>query len=96
MFTQIAANEMPTAARKGRNGKDHTADPLYQGLKSLPVNPDGWNVMDGEFSEDNARKLQSKIAAFAKAGAGTFKTSYRQSRVYVCKMADTYQQQRGA
>lgn len=94
MFQNVAADEMPTISR-GRAGKDHTADPLFVALKGQPVNPEQWFTDGTEYSEDAARKVQSKIALLAKHGAGTFKTSYRGGKVYICKTAAKYTQQRG-
>lgn len=89
----VAVSEIPTAAR-GRAGKDVTQDEMYVALKGMPVDMENWRTDGNEYSKDNAAKLQSKIAAYAKAGAGTFKTTYRGGRVYVMKIADTYQKQR--
>lgn len=93
MFQTVAANEMPTIAR-GRASKDYSADPLYVALKDRPVAAD-WFTDGKEYSEDMARKFQSKIAAYAKAGAGTFSTSLRGGKVYIRKNAAEYTKQRG-
>ena len=94
MFTTVKAADMPEGARKGRAGKDYTADPLFRALKNQPVGDD-YFTDNVEYSEDKARKLQSKIAAYAKAGAGTFSTSYRGGKVYIRKNAMEYTKQRG-
>ena len=93
MFSVVKAEDMPTISR-GRAGKDHTADPVYQALKAMPVGAD-WLSDGKEYSEDNARKFQNRIAAFAKAGAGTFSTSFRNGKVYIRKNAAEYTKQRG-
>lgn len=94
MFSIVKAADMPEGARKGRAGKDYTTDPLFQALKAQPVGDDFFTD-NAEYSEDKARKLQSKIAAYAKAGAGTFSTSYRGGKVYIRKNAMEYTKQRG-
>lgn len=93
MFTVVKAEDMPIATR-GRAGKDHSADPVFQALKAMPVGAD-WHTDGKEYSEDNARKFQSRIAAYAKAGAGTFSTSFRNGKVYIRKNAAEYTKQRG-
>ena len=93
VFTNIASNEMPVASR-GRTAKDLTNDPVYVALKGQPVSESYFS--DGkEYTEDAARKFQSKVSAYAKAGAGTFSTTYRGGKVYIKKTADTYTKQRG-
>ena len=93
MFTNVASNEMPVASR-GRTAKDLTNDPVYVALKNQPVSESYFS--DGkEYTEDAARKFQSKVSAYAKAGAGTFSTTYRGGKVYIKKTADTYTKQRG-
>ena len=93
MFSVVKAEDMPTISR-GRAGKDHTGSAVYQALKAMPVGPD-WQTDNKEYSEDNARKFQSRIAAYAKAGAGTFSTSFRNGKVYIRKNAAEYTKQRG-
>ena len=93
MFSVVKAEDMPIATR-GRAGKDHSADPVFQALKAMPVGAD-WHTDGKEYSEDNARKFQSRIAAYAKAGAGTFSTSFRNGKVYIRKNAAEYTKQRG-
>ncbi len=94
MFSTVSKSEMPTISR-GRSAKDYSQDETFKALKGLSVDKDNW-VSDGkEYSEDAGRKMQSKIAMYAKAGAGTFKTSFRGGKVYIQKIADTYTQQRG-
>lgn len=94
MFAKVDKSEMPVVSR-GRAAKDLSNDPLYAALKGLPVDADNY-VSDGkEYSEDQGRKMQSKIAAYAKAGAGTFKTSFRAGKVYIMKVDAEYKQQRG-
>jgi hypothetical protein len=95
MFTNVAASEMPQAARKGKAAKDYSADPMYVALKAQPVAENSWFSDGKEYSEDQGRKLQSKIALYAKAGAGTFKTSFRQGKVYIAKTHAEYTKQRG-
>ena len=93
MFTNVAANEMPVASR-GRTAKDLSNDPVYMALKNQPVS-DSYFSDGKEYTEDAARKFQSKVSAYAKAGAGTFSTTYRGGKVYIKKTADTYTKQRG-
>lgn len=94
MFTTVDKSELPVVAR-GRAAKDLSNDPVFVALKGLPVDSDNY-VTDGkEYTEDAGRKMQSKIAAYAKAGAGTFKTSYRAGKVYIMKIDAEYKQQRG-
>lgn len=93
-FQTVTASEMPAAARKGRGEKDLSKDELFVALKAQPVGED-WFTDGTDYSEDKARKLQSKIAAYAKAGAGTFSTSYRAGKVYIRKNAAEYTKQRG-
>ena len=93
MFTNVAANEMPVASR-GRTAKDLSNDPVYVALKGQPVS-DSYFSDGKEYTEDAARKFQSKVSAYAKAGAGTFSTTYRGGKVYIKKTADTYTKQRG-
>lgn len=94
MFTKVEKSELPVVSR-GRAAKDLSNDPVFKALKELPVDSDNY-VTDGkEYSEDQARKMQSKIAAYAKNGAGTFKTSFRAGKVYILKVAAEYKQQRG-
>lgn len=93
MFAKVDKSEMPVVAR-GRAAKDLSNDPLYAALKGLPVDADNY-VSDGkEYSEDQGRKMQSKIAAYAKEGAGTFRTSYRAGKVYIMKIDAEYKKQR--
>ena len=93
MFTNVASNEMPVASR-GRTAKDLSNDPVYVALKGQPVS-DSYFSDGKEYTEDAARKFQSKVSAYAKAGAGTFSTTYRGGKVYIKKTADTYTKQRG-
>lgn len=94
MFTTVDKSELPVAAR-GRAAKDLSNDPMFVALKGLPVDADNY-VTDGkEYTEDAGRKMQSKIAVYAKAGAGTFKTSFRAGKVYIMKIDAEYKQQRG-
>ena len=94
MFNQtVSIREVPAASR-GRAGKDLSKDPMFVALRDMPVDAENWRTDGQEYSEDSARKLQSKIAAYAKAGAGTFKTTYRGKRVYVMKISATYEKQR--
>lgn len=94
MFAKVDKSEMPVASR-GRAAKDLSNDPMFVALKGLPVDTDNY-VCDGkEYTEDAGRKMQSKIAAYAKAGAGTFKTSFRAGKVYILKIDAEYKQQRG-
>ena len=93
MFTNVAQNEMPVASR-GRTAKDLSSDPVYVALKGQPVS-DSYFSDGKEYTEDAARKFQSKVSAYAKAGAGTFSTTYRGGKVYIKKTADTYTKQRG-
>lgn len=95
MFQNVAASEMPAASRKGKAAKDYSADPLFIALKAQPVAENSYFTDGKEYSEDQGRKLQSKISVMAKAGAGTFKTSFRGGKVYIAKTADTYTKQRG-
>lgn len=95
MFTNIVADALPAAARKGKAAKDYTNDPMFKALKDQPVAENSWFSDNKEYSEDAGRKLQSKVNVLAKAGAGAFKTSYRGGKVYICKVADEYQKQRG-
>lgn len=94
MFQTIANEEMPAAARKGKASKDYSKDEMFVALKNQPVS-DSWFSDGKDYSEDQGRKLQSKIAVYAKAGAGTFSTSLRGSRVYIKKTAAEYTKQRG-
>lgn len=94
MFNQtVSVNAVPKATR-GRAGKDLSNDPMFISLRDMPVDTANWRTDGNEYSEDAARKLQSKIAAYAKSGAGTFKTTYRGGRVYVMKISATYERQR--
>lgn len=94
MFAKVDKSEMPVASR-GRAAKDLSNDAMFVALKGLPVDADNY-VSDGkEYSEDAGRKLQSKVAAYAKAGAGTFRTSFRAGKVYLLKIDAEYKQQRG-
>lgn len=94
MFTKVEKSELPVVSR-GRATKDLSNDPLFKALKELPVDGDNY-VTDGkEYSEDQGRKMQSKIASYASKGAGTFKTSFRAGKVYILKVAAEYKQQRG-
>jgi hypothetical protein len=94
MFTTVDKSELPVVSR-GRAAKDLSNDPVFVALKGLPVDADNY-VTDGkEYSEDAGRKMQSKIAAYAKQGAGTFKTSFRAGKVYIMKIDAEYKQQRG-
>lgn len=94
MFAKVDKSEMPVASR-GRAAKDLSNDPMFVALKGLPVDADNY-VSDGkEYTEDAGRKLQSKVAAYAKAGAGTFRTSFRAGKVYLLKIDAEYKQQRG-
>lgn len=94
MFNQtVSINEVPSVSR-GRAGKDLSSDAMFVALRDMPVDTENWRTDGNEYSKDNAAKLQSKIAAYAKAGAGTFKTTYRGNRVYIMKISDTYQKQR--
>lgn len=95
MFNIVAQSELPIAARKGKATKDYSQDAMFTALKGLPVDQDNWLSDGKEYTEDAARKAQSKIAAYAKNGAGTFKTSYRGGKVYIKKTHDTYVKQRG-
>lgn len=94
MFAKVDKSEMPVVSR-GRAAKDLSADPVFVALKGLPVDADNY-VTDGkEYTEDAGRKMQSKIALYAKAGAGTFRTSFRAGKVYILKIDAEYKQQRG-
>lgn len=94
MFNQtVSVQEVPKASR-GRASKDLTKDAMFVALRDMPVDTANWRTDGNEYTEDAARKLQSKVAAYAKAGAGTFKTTYRGKRVYVMKISDTYEKQR--
>lgn len=94
MFNQtVSITDVPAASR-GRAGKDLSADAMFVALRDMPVDTEHWRTDGQEYSEDAARKLQSRIAAYAKAGAGTFKTTYRGKRVYVMKISSTYEKQR--
>lgn len=96
MFTQVNANEIPAAKRKGKAAKDYGNDPVFKALKDMP-NGDAWHTDGKEYTKDNAAKFQSRISAYAKAGAGTFKTSHRSDgKVYIQKLANEYTRQRGA
>jgi len=95
MFNQtVSVNEVQAVSR-GRASKDLSKDAMFVALRDMPVDKENWRTDGNEYSEDAARKLQSKIAAYAKAGAGTFKTTYRGKRVYVMKISSTYEKQRG-
>ena len=89
----VSIRDVPTVSR-GRAGKDLSTDAMFVALRDMPVDTENWRTDGNEYSEDAARKLQSKIAAYAKAGAGTFKTTYRGKRVYVMKISATYEKQR--
>ena len=94
MFNQtVSVNAVPKVSR-GRAGKDLSTDPLFVALRDMPVDTANWRTDGQEYTEDSARKLQSKIALYAKHGAGTFKTTYRGGRVYVMKISATYEKQR--
>lgn len=94
MFNQtVSINDVPAVSR-GRAGKDLSADPLFVALRDMPVDTENWRTDGQEYTEDAARKMQSKIAAYAKAGAGTFRTTYRGKRIYVMKIRATYEKQR--
>ena len=93
----ISADSIPTAGRKGRAAKDWTKDAGFQALKAMPVNEDAWYASDETFTDGKlAAKFQSKIAQYAKAGAGTFKTRARGGKVYICKINAEYVQQRNS
>lgn len=94
MFNQTVSVNDVTAVSRGRAGKDLSTDPLFVALRDMPVDKENWRTDGKEYTEDAARKMQSKIAAYAKAGAGTFKTTYRGGRVYVMKISATYEKQR--
>lgn len=93
----ISESALPTAARKGRAGKDLSNDPLAQGLKAMPVNGGVWYKSDEKYTDKSlAAKQQSKIAAYAKQGnLGTFKTRVREGHIYICKTAAEWSQQKG-
>ena len=94
MFNQtVSVNAVPKASR-GRAGRDLSKDPLFVALRDMPVDTANWRTDGQEYTEDAARKMQSKIALYAKSGAGTFKTTYRGNRVYVMKISATYEKQR--
>ena len=93
MFSVVKAEDLPTISR-GRAGLAHPADPVYKKKKKIQDGAD-WLSDGKEYSEDNARKFQSRIAAFAKAGAGTLRTSFRNGKVYIRKNAAEYTKQRG-
>lgn len=100
MFAKIA--NLPEASRKGREGKDLSQDKMFKALKEMP-NDGGWYA----YADDNgqpvafasgkdASKVQSRIAAMAKAGAGTFKTTFRGEHVFIQKIHDEYVKRRNA
>lgn len=93
----ISADSIPSAGRKGRAAKDWDNDTHFVALRDMPVNHDAWYASDETFTDNKlAQKFQSKIAQYAKAGAGTFKTRNRGGKVYICKIAAEYEQQRGS
>lgn len=95
MSKVVNENAIPKAAGKGKPAKDWSADAGFQALKAMPVNVDAWYESDETFTDGKlAAKFQSKIAQYAKAGAGTFKTRLRSGKVYICKVNAEYVQQR--
>ena len=95
MTNAIATDAIPTGNRAGKPAKDWSKDAGFQSLKAMPVNEDAWYASDETFTDGKlAAKFQSKIAQYAKAGAGTFKTRLRSGKVYICKIAAEYEQQR--
>lgn len=92
---KIDETSIPRAAGKGKPAKDWANDAGFQALKAMPVNPDAWYESDETFTDNKlAMKFQSKIAQYAKAGAGTFKTRLRSGKVYICKINAEFVQQR--
>ena len=95
MSKVVNENAIPKAAGKGKPAKDWTKDAGFQALKAMPVNEDAWYESDETFTDNKlAAKFQSKIAQYAKAGAGTFKTRLRSGKVYICKINAEFVQQR--
>ena len=95
MTKVVNENAIPKAAGKGKPAKDWSADAGFIALKNMPVNADAWYESDETFTDNKlAMKFQSKIAQYAKAGAGTFKTRLRSGKVYICKINAEYEQQR--
>ena len=92
---KIDETSIPRAAGKGKPAKDWANDAGFIALKNMPVNPDAWYESDETFTDNKlAMKFQSKIAQYAKAGAGTFKTRLRSGKVYICKINAEFVQQR--
>lgn len=97
MTKVVAADSIPKAAGKGKPAKDWSKDAGFIALKAMPVNEDAWYESDETFTDNKlAMKFQSKIAQYAKAGAGTFKTRNRGGKVYICKTHAEFTQQRNA
>ena len=97
MTNAIATDAIPTGSRAGKPAKDWSKDAGFQSLKNMPVNEDAWYASDETFTDNKlAAKFQSKIAQYAKAGAGTFKTRLRSGKVYICKINAEYVQQRNS
>lgn len=95
MTKVVNENAIPKAAGKGKPAKDWSADAGFIALKAMPVNVDAWYESDETFTDNKlAMKFQSKIAQYAKAGAGTFKTRNRGGKVYICKTNAEFTQQR--
>lgn len=95
MSKVVNENAIPKAAGKGKPAKDWSADAGFIALKNMPVNEDAWYESDETFTDGKlAAKFQSKIAQYAKAGAGTFKTRARGGKVYICKINSEFVQQR--
>lgn len=93
----INTDALPVGTSKGKPAKDWSKDAGFQSLKAMPVNADAWYASDETFTDNKlAAKFQSKIAQYAKAGAGTFKTRARGGKVYICKVNAEFVQQRNS
>lgn len=99
MFANMKAVEgqLPT---RTRGGSDITQSDDYKALIAMPIGDP--NTRDGYFaidagSEAKAKKMQAKVNVYARAGAGTFRTSLPQgsSVLYVKRISDVYTPQRG-
>ena len=98
MFDNLQQYDGPMPSRvRTRNGVDITTTDNYRALASLPVDPDRRNPVVKSFpSVDDARKAQSRVNLYAKAGAGTFATSVVGNRLFIVRTHAEYRKQRAA
>ena len=98
MFENMTAHNGPMpSARMGRGGVDITTTDNYRVLAGLPVDPDKRNPVVKTFNTiDEARRAQSRVNIYAKAGAGTFSTSVVGNRLFIVRTASEYKKQRAA